>query len=386
MVDMENIQFTVFEIVPSEKISKRSSNSLYKKIVSVLKKFGLEENDDFFVPDITFFSSKKDEFNKLIEQFFPEEVEELKHIYKDYFDCIYIGTNGYDLIFGALSSIPMSDYKSTLGRSVWNIMSEIAPLTYPPTFTRTIIAEILWLQNNKELSKSISCTSNMPQETALAGNVIFKKEPNSWHDTIYDGLNYEKATNVLDTELLIGEIDFLLDSEESLQEIMIGGAIQSQGFGQIPPMSNLDSESCLYNHYDIIAIYGRFRNIIQDLLELCIHFNWDFSQHTYERLSEDELQKIAKRQIERLDGIRGKANNISIALNHLQKRYPHNINLKKFSNNNIYSNSIKYSPYFCKHSAGLINSPNQFGYKGLDLASEELLKGFKSGVSLLGRC
>ncbi|MGE0827481.1 MAG: DUF4145 domain-containing protein [Candidatus Binatia bacterium] len=386
---MDDTSYTIigFEIIGLERLGFEPVPEQIEKITRALQKSGFN-----LIPPpnksaaAKFFDIRDKSLAKqLAKQVFADWEEELVWLVTEFFQHLFIVTTKHDLLFG-LASTHDPEQLGPYGRPPRYILSEVGDYTYRSAIPRILIAGALAQYGYHELSKNLECTSNLPRETALAGDIIFVDPPIKYDLRIQDadtGLEW-RPLSLLSSKLLIQKIVDLLQDPSSLNQVELAKAFPFQLFSVAGATEEKQLFSLL-NHFSIRARKGTFLEVLNELLGASLHLNWSLAKEHTSKLSREEALRYALIQNARLKQIEEQEQRLLYALGVLQKRYPSRTEIIEWEVNNLYSNLVRFSPVYLSwktHLQAFIQGAEQVGNGFSSLISQldwQLLE--QSGVA-----
>jgi len=153
-----------------------------------------------------------------------------------------------------------------------------------------------------------------------------------------------RPISILSSKILTSQaILDLLKDESALNKIEIAKALPIQlAYTDI----SCKSKMLLFNYITVKAKIGSINDLFRELLQVSLHFNFEFARDYFKSLSKDEAFKYALMQNKRFKNIEQKEKSLIYALQLLQKKYPDKVELLEWEVNNIYSNIVRYSPVY----------------------------------------
>jgi len=328
----------IFEVISLEKLNLKKDE--LKEILKHLNQIGYvkvinEKNTNFF-------HLSEENINKEIIKDALGEEDYIWLICKYFDDLIVIEKNG-NVLFALASEKPIN-LLNPYGQKVEIASTVIGGYIYPPTIPRILLAKTLMISGEEILSKKIDCTTSLPTESSITGDIIINDKivEKSAVKLIIDDLEINSLT-ILDKSFLItSRISELILKPELLEQVFIAKVIPfSMGTDSLHPENNFK----LFNHYSIKAKSNSTYKIFDTLLDLALNFNWNLSkdlrigQINHKEAHENAIkQKICFETIENIE------NKITNSLQLLQRRYPERVELFEWEINNIYSNITRFSP------------------------------------------
>ena len=344
----DSYTFVMFEIVPVEQLK---FNNIQNELSTLLKTL---ENTGYSCVES---SQNKYEFrikNRGLVKSLATVLGDDEYIWlvTDFFETLLIALTQHDILF-ALASSKSSQEESPSGRPAWYISTEVGGLIYPSSISRIIVANALINAGHIEFGKGIDCTSSFPRETALSGDITFMNIPINFNDfkSIFDLIG-NRPISILSSNLLISQaILDLLKDESALNRVEIAKALPIQLAST--DLSDQNKIFSLFNYLTVRARTGLLNEILEELLNISLHLNWEFSKDYFKSLPKDKAFRYALMQKKRLENIEQKERSLRYALQLLQKRYPDKAELLEWEVNNIYSNIVRYSPVYLAWRARL---------------------------------
>jgi len=360
--------FTVFEVVPLERLNLTKSHEHINNITHTLQKTGFElaEVSDKS-PIIRFFKiQNKQSIQELLDKVITWE-KELIWLFSEFFEYLYIYQTNHDLLFGLVSN-HNPETISPEGRSAGYIASEVGNIpeyVYRPALPRIFITEALKQQGFTELSNSLKCSFILPSETALAAHLEFIKPPITYNIKLTDqDSGFEWHTlSLLSSKLLSQNIVELIRDESMLNHVEIAQVFPFQMFSIYTDEEQQPFH--LLNHFSIKAQIGTFDEVLDELLGISLHLNWSIAKEHTGKLPREESLKYAFIQNTRLKQVERKEQQLVYSLNVLQKRYPTNSSIIEWEINNLYSNIVRFSPVYLhwkSHLQAFIDNQDDIGY------------------------
>jgi hypothetical protein len=334
-------KFTLFEIVPLERLGFDNPAKSIQGLVSALEHCGLVLINSFDSQDILCFEIKdKMQFELLARKILTEDEDELLWLLTDFFEYLLLFLTPQDLLF-ALTTTKLPDSESPRSRLPAHISQEVGGYTYPPTLARMVCAGALKQFGLAKQAKSVNVRFSFTQETSLAGDITFGN-PSLFDFKEFEALSERgypqlRPVSILSSRLLSQDIIRLLRDEALIEQIEIAQAVSSR-FGQFDSRSSFT----LFNHFTVQAKPGTQDEILRELVGISLHLNWS---HSYgNKLSRKLLMSYGMKQLRRLKVVDERENLLHHSLNILQKFYPTRKDLFEWEVNNIYSNVARYSP------------------------------------------
>lgn len=386
---MNEINYTIvgFEIIGIERLGTKPIHEQIETISLVLQKNGFalvpQTNSSKFTKCYTIHD--RNLVAKLCKQIFGKTEEELIWLTTEFFQYFFLLLTKYDLLFGFVS-LHDPEQLGLYGRNPSYILSEVGDYTYRPAIPRILISGALLQNGFHELGKNLECISSFPRETAMAGDIIFVEPPIKYNLKMKDtDTGFEWRTlSLLSSKSLSHEIVDLIQDESRLSHVEIAKVFPFQFFSVVTSGEE-EYPFSLLNHFSIKARKGTCAEVLDELLGVSLHLNWTRSKEYAGELLREEALKYALIQNTRLKQVEKKEQELIYALNILEKRYPHNIEIIEWQVNNLYSNIMRFSPVYLSwktHLQAFIQGTETVEYNFLNLLSQldwQLLE--KNGIA-----
>ena len=376
--------FTIFEIIPLERLTTTKYKDVLEKLTDALINYDLYSTgcEDYRGTAKIFYIENIKNIQKIFEKTINSiKDEDLKNhdefiwtLALDYCKFLIIDSK-FDNILFALASNKKPDSLAPFSPNT--IAQYMGTFTYPPSLARILCVDALKKNGLPELSNNFNVISSFPSETALVGDITYTavpKHPLGGFNLNYLGTDIEiQYLSLLNSKSLITQnIVKILNNESIIRDIEIAKVYPLQ-FTSADKLIREKSFS-LINYMMINAKYGTLFEILEEMLSISIHLNWEFSKDLKKNLTKKEAKYFADLQNNRLKKIEQKEKSLRNGLNMLQKRFPQNSQLIEWEINNLYSNIINYSPIYIQFRSHL-RSYLQY--------NEELFKEYKNIISEL---
>ncbi|MFX1257318.1 MAG: DUF4145 domain-containing protein [Promethearchaeota archaeon] len=352
-INKDGFTFTVFEIVPLERLGIGEFKEGIKNIMDALtntsfKPIECENSNNAKIFRIKDKIDNEDRPKKTSieskEEYKTEE--ELVWELRDFCDYLIINSKIGNVLFALASTRDPESWGSITPNYVAQLFGTYI---YPPSLARIICADALKDFGLVKLSNNINVCSSAPRETALAGDITFNEtpiHPLGGYNLKYIGTDIEiRPISLLNSKLLLTQNIIELIQNESLLNNLELAKLYPLQLAQADIFLQNKSFS-LFNYIMINARFGTQFDILDEMLNISLHLNWQFAKNSDEELTKNLALSYAHKQKKRFELIEKREHAIRSALNTLQKRYPLNSDLIQWEINNIYSNITKYSPIF----------------------------------------
>lgn len=360
--------FAIFEVLPVERLgledniyeamnildeslNKYEITSLTKERSKYPKAYHIEDKER--IKNILN-ENLKDISQKGIEDNYRQTEEMIWGLAIDYCDFLIIHLNLNNILFCLASNLkpePIQQFSPN------TIAQFVGTYTYPPTLPRLICSDALRKSGQDNFSKNLEVHSSYPIETAIAGDISFVDAPTHPLGGInlnYIGTDIEiRPLNLLDSKyLLTQDIVDVLNDESLLDKIEIAKVYPLQ-FTQADDLTREKMAWNVFNSVLISARYGTIFEILNEIMGMSLHLNWEWAQVNEKPLGEEQILIYAKKQIDRLQKVEEKEKSLRFALEKLQKKFPEKTKLIEWEINNLYSNIVNFSPIYLHFKAHL---------------------------------
>lgn len=349
---LKTITSAVFEIVPHERLSVLDPIEVFTNFAESLEGIGYtlkEKRTNFLLFEV----QDKDKLSKIAFS----ELGYYKEYYwfaAEYCQYLLIASGEYDVLF-ALASERDPNEEGPYDTPAHYISTQIMGPISPPTIARMLTSRALWETGSKELAEQINCTSNSPNETALMGSISFAEHPSSHLAGVtIDDETYHPLT-ILDTSRLNPQnIVSLFRKVSLIDDIEIAKALPVPlTYNAITDEDGTRPYSKVQNHFSIGARFGTLKPVLRQMMEISLHLNWSLSSDRDEPVDHEKVFKFAMAQRSRLRELERTEERLQFSLDLLQKSYPDRVEILEWKINNIYTNTIRYSPVYLSSKASI---------------------------------
>jgi hypothetical protein len=348
-MNQQDCRYAIFETVPLERLAIGNRDDALALIAGALEKSGFEPTSGRREPSVQFFQPRdRERIVQLAREglLLPGDDAELVSLATECFEQLVVIATGTDLLFAlAGANDPSRTYGAT-SRPAWYIATEMGGIIFPPSIARILCATALRNAGCAALAQATDCTSSMPQESALSGDITFIAERPGIEIAPLElsGEVKIRPLSVLSSKLLTGDIVDLLLKESGLDRAEIARALPLQFAG----LDNAGRTCSIVNHFQIKALSGTLLEVLEQFVDISLHLNWSSSRNFGEKLTDDAAFPYAVAQTRRLKQLEEKENAIRAALHLLQKRYPKRQDPILWEIDNLYSNVLRYSPLYLR--------------------------------------
>ncbi len=352
---MEDLEYklTIFEVVPFEQLGFSNPANDVQSIVLALQQVGLElVKNSNYKKVFWFIIRDKERFQLLTRAVLTPNEDELFWLLTEFFEYLLLIPTHYDLLFALTSTKDPGTEGGPYARDAHYISSEIGNPFYPPSLARILCAGALKQIGLREFGERIDCISNFPNETALAGDILFVHPPIDFSAIIRDGdTGFEwRPLSLLSSKLLLSQkIIDILQEEAVIDQIELAKVLPFQIMGRFDQTFPFHTQ----NHFAIRAKFGTQIEVLEEILGVSLHLTWSKAKSYTEKLPKKAALSFGFGQLRRLKDLEEKETALRYALNILQKRYPARKDLIELEVSNLYSNVVRYSPVYLAWQAHL---------------------------------
>lgn len=271
-------------------------------------------------------------------------------IYCEYLVIVY---SSHDIIFALASSKDPTEVGPHDTPANY-IASQLIGMLPSGSLGRMLVARGIWKNGDENFANRLNISTTNPVETSLTGYIEYVKQPKARFKVVWGGKSFRPVTILDSAQLLSIELAEYMKDPASVSKLEIAVAQAFPlGFSSISDSNDSKDIDTIQNYYAIYARSGSDFETLQELLNISFHLNWSQSERKQEHIDNELKYSLALKQKSRLEYLEKREQRLQHSLELLHKCHPSNKYILEWRVNNIYSNTIRYSPLYLSWKAKL---------------------------------